>query len=298
MESTPLQRISYLALRLMGSLIFIMAGLNHLFDTAGPSARLQKAPLGDLATWMAPAETLVMLAGIGLLIGGLALLAGFITRLAAAGLLAILIPITLTIQVAAEGSGPLFKNIALGGILLFFIANGSVWYGLDQWLHHRKITSMKTKNNHKNYVAALVIGLLTLTACIPTALPAQTATPAAEKSAPATSAKNYAVLISQPNHVKAAVNTAEAITPSSTYQRQQFVVMACAKSVEAFVKGSAMEQEIQKGKAAGVTYRICGMSLTQFTIDPASLVEGVEIIPNGLTHMFELQAQGFITVEL
>lgn len=295
MESTPIQKISYLLLRLMGSLIFILAGINHLFQTAGPTARLEKAPLGYLATWMAPAETLIILAGVGLLTGGFALLAGFKTRLVAGGLLTILIPITLTIQVAAEGTGPLFKNIAIMGILLFFIANGSVWYGLDQWLKNRKTNTMKN-NKGKKWVAALVIGLLAVSACTPNVLTAQTSPSAAEVNRVAT--KNYAVLISQPNHVRAAVNTAETITATSEYQRKNFVVMACAKSVEAFVKGSTMEQEIEKGKAAGVTYRICGMSLKQFNIDPASLVEGVEIIPNGLTHMFELQAKGYTTVEL
>lgn len=295
MESTPIQKISYLLLRLMGSLIFIMAGINHLFQTAGPTARLEKAPLGYLATWIAPTETLIILAGVGLLIGGLALLAGFKTRLAAAGLLAILIPITLTIQVAAEGSGPLFKNIAIMGILLFYIANGSVWYGMDQWFQNRKTNTMKN-NKGKKLAAALIIGLLAVSACTPTVLTAETSTSVAKENGAAT--KNYAVLISQPNHVRAAVNTAETITANSEYQRQNFVVMACAKSVEAFVKGSSMKQEIEKGKAAGITYRICGMSLKQFNIDPTTLVEGVEIIPNGLTHMFELQAKGYTTVEL
>src|SRR5690606_23646719 len=129
MENTPLQKISFLVLRIMGSLIFILAGFNHILQTAGAAARLEKAPFAGLATWIAPAETLIILSGVGLLIGGSMLLAGFKTRLAAALLLAILIPITLTVQVGAEGSGPLFKNIALIGMLLFFIVNGAVYYG-------------------------------------------------------------------------------------------------------------------------------------------------------------------------
>jgi putative oxidoreductase len=135
MENTPLQKVSFLVLRVLGSLIFIAAGLNHLLQTAGATARLKKAELGYLATWIAPADTLIILSGIGLLLGGFMLLAGFKTRLAALALLAILIPITLTVQVAnAAGSGPLFKNIALIGVLLFFIVNGAVHYGLDQVL--------------------------------------------------------------------------------------------------------------------------------------------------------------------
>ncbi len=109
---------------------------------------------------------------------------------------------------------------------------------------------------------------------------------------------NYAVLISQPNHIKAVVNTAEAIIKDSKYKRDTLFVMACAKSVEAFVKGNDFADMIQKGKAAGIHFKVCGMSLQQFNIDPAALIEGIEIVPNGLTYMFDLQMKGYKTVEL
>ncbi|MBX9851573.1 MAG: DsrE family protein [Cytophagaceae bacterium] len=110
--------------------------------------------------------------------------------------------------------------------------------------------------------------------------------------------QNYAVLISMPNHVKAVVNTAESITKDSKYKRDTFVVMACAQSVDAFVKGSEFADLIQKGKAAGITYKVCGMSLQQFNINPEALIEGIEIVPNGITYMFDLKMNGYRTVEL
>ncbi|WP_276499444.1 DoxX family membrane protein [Pontibacter litorisediminis] len=82
METTPKQKISFLVLRSLGSLIFIMAGLSHFIKTAGAAARLEKAPFAHLATWMAPAETLIILSGVGLLLGGIMLLVGFKTKLA------------------------------------------------------------------------------------------------------------------------------------------------------------------------------------------------------------------------
>ena len=106
------------------------------------------------------------------------------------------------------------------------------------------------------------------------------------------------MIISQTNHLKASVYTAETITPNSAYNRGSFVVMACGKSVEAFVKGSSMAQEFEQGRAAGVTYKVCGLSLKQFSIDPETLADGVEVVPNGLIYMFDLQQQGYITVEL
>ncbi|WP_018344337.1 DsrE family protein [Cytophaga aurantiaca] len=109
---------------------------------------------------------------------------------------------------------------------------------------------------------------------------------------------NYAVLISQPNHLKAAVNTAETLSKTSKYNSDNFVVMACGKSVEAFVKSSDQNEQIETGKKAGITYKICGMSLKQFNIHPDSLVDGVDIVPNGLTYMFDVQSNGYKTVEL
>ncbi|RYE07941.1 MAG: DoxX family membrane protein, partial [Sphingobacteriaceae bacterium] len=123
MQPTNLNKLSFLALRVMGSLIFITAAFNHLFQTEQAAARLEKASLGFLATSMASPELLVLLSGFGLLTGGFLLLAGYQTRLAALLLFAILIPITITMQMGSMATvGPLFKNIALMGILLFFIA--------------------------------------------------------------------------------------------------------------------------------------------------------------------------------
>ncbi|MER2996606.1 DoxX family membrane protein [Pontibacter populi] len=293
MEFTFLQKTAFLVLRIMGSLIFILAGINHLLKTAGATAKLQKSAFGHLATAIAPAESLIILSGIGLLVGGLMLLSGFKTRLASLGLLAILIPITLTVQVAnPEGAGPLFKNMALSGMLFFFIVNGAVYYGLDQVLALKKKAAYQTIGN-KHYVSMLVLGLaFTLGSCTSTGTLAQTSTQQT------TAKQKYAVLISQPGHLKAAINTAESITKDSKYNSEAFVIMACGKSVEAFQKGSDMAQFMEQGKALGVTFKICGMSLKQFNVDPNTLAEGLEIEPNGLTYMFDLQQQGYKTVEL
>ena len=294
MEITPKQKVSFLVLRAMASLIFIMAGLNHVLQTAGAAARLEAAPFSHLVTWIAPAETLIILSGIGLLIGGFMLLLGFKTKMAAALLLAILIPITLTVQVGAAGNGPLFKNIALIGMLIFFIINGALYYGLDQMLALKKKASMAGQHSRK-YVAVVATALVALLgSCAGTASQSM----AQQSMVTPANDQKYAVLISQPNHLKAAVNTAEAITKESKYNRESFVVMACGKSVEAFKKDGGMAAEIAKGREAGVTYILCGMSLKQFSIDSATLVDGIEITPNGLTYMFDLKQQGYTTVEL
>ncbi|NGP87662.1 DoxX family protein [Fodinibius halophilus] len=121
--------------RIMLSLIFIIAGSNHLFATSAVSRRLQNSDLGTWLTTYLPPELLVLLAGIGLIVAGFFLLLGFKTRLAESVLLLIIIPITIVIQLQGLHTlGPLFKNIGLMGALIHFMANGSTHYSTDHYL--------------------------------------------------------------------------------------------------------------------------------------------------------------------
>lgn len=139
-----LPRVARLLFRAMLSGIFIVAGMKHVLAPEKVAERLLAAPLAHLATWIAPAELLVLLAGGALLVGGVALLVGFRTKLAALLLLAVLIPITLTVQVGSMSTaGPLFKNIGLAGGLLFFLAHGADVWSLDL-LYTQKSASTNT----------------------------------------------------------------------------------------------------------------------------------------------------------
>lgn len=289
-QSIKLQNLSYLILRVLGSGIFLIAGLNHVFETANPVARLESAPFGFLATSILPAEMLVILSGIGLLTGGIFLLIGFKTRIAALLLILILIPISLTIQAGSTDTlGPLFKNIAIAGILFFFIVNGSLAYSLDHWLKKKKKTQSPVRGIG---AASLVIAMLL--SSYP--LSAHSASPISYD----TSKQDYAVLISQPGQLAAAVHTAKTMIADKKYNTGEFVIMACGRSVEVFIEGSStdMYEVYREGKAAGITFVICAMSLENFGIDAASLFEETEITPNGLTYMFDLKLRGFETIEL
>ena len=120
-------------MRVMLSLIFLVASINHLKSPEKIAGRLQKSEFAPIVTSIADPAMLVSLAGVGLLIGGIMLLVGFKTRWAEILLILIIIPITLTVQLKnPEGLGPLFKNVAMLGGLIFFAINGSVYYGLDE----------------------------------------------------------------------------------------------------------------------------------------------------------------------
>ena len=103
------QKKAEVIFRIMLSLIFIVAGGNHLLMTSSVSDRLQNSDLAAwLTTYFSP-ELLVLLAGIGLMVGGLSLLLGFRTRLSPLTLFLIIIPITIVIQLqGASYSGTPF----------------------------------------------------------------------------------------------------------------------------------------------------------------------------------------------
>ncbi|MFB9056159.1 DoxX family protein [Mariniflexile ostreae] len=118
---------SIVILRVMLSLIFIVASLSHLINTTAAVSRIKNSSMAFIGHLLGPPKVSVIVSGIVMLIGGLALLVGYKAKYAALMLIAILIPITLTIQVGQMSSiGPLFKNISIFGGLLFFAINKSL----------------------------------------------------------------------------------------------------------------------------------------------------------------------------
>lgn len=125
MKSThTVNRRSIQLLRVMVSGIFLVAGLSHLFQIEKTVSRIESAHFKGFAIFFGNLEVLVVLSGIVMLAAGLSFMIGYKTRWAAIILLAILIPISITVQMGQVSTlGPLFKNIAIAGGLLFFILN-------------------------------------------------------------------------------------------------------------------------------------------------------------------------------
>ena len=93
--------------------------------------RIHAAALNGFATYFGDPYVLGLVSGYVLIIGGMALLMGIYTRWAAASLFLVLVPITITIQLGnGLMHGPLWKNIALFGGLIFFIINNPKIYSI------------------------------------------------------------------------------------------------------------------------------------------------------------------------
>lgn len=123
-KNIAVNRYSIHVLRVMLSGIFLVAGTSHIIKLNQTLHRIEQARFKGIAYFFGEPKLLVIASGIAMALGGLSLMAGFKTRWTAGVLAMILIPITLTIQVGQITTlGPLFKNIAILGGLLFFILN-------------------------------------------------------------------------------------------------------------------------------------------------------------------------------
>ena len=121
MSKTP-----FTILRVFTSLIFIYASTNHFFQPGKILARLSKTAVYQFIQNETLFEVSILLSGIGMFAGGIALLAGYKNRVAAFVLLIMLIPITLSVQLDNFNDlGPFFKNVAIAGSLLFIINSKS-----------------------------------------------------------------------------------------------------------------------------------------------------------------------------
>lgn len=123
-KSLEVSYLSVVILRIMLSLIFIVASISHFLNTEKTVNRIENATFGYIGNIFGSPEIAVILSGIIMLIAGIFLLIGFQTQIAAIALIIVLIPITITIQVGQVSTiGPLFKNVAILGGLLFFSLN-------------------------------------------------------------------------------------------------------------------------------------------------------------------------------
>jgi putative oxidoreductase len=119
--------------RVLTSLIFIIGGLGHFGQHEVMLARMEESPWQPVVRMIGDPSMLLWLSGIAFVVTGLTLAVGLMTRISALILFFTLIPVTIAVHVVPDTShvGPLFKNIAILGALLFFWARGPGASALD-----------------------------------------------------------------------------------------------------------------------------------------------------------------------
>lgn len=241
---------------------------------------------------MMPLNIQVFLSGVVLVAGGLGLFFGSKTRLSSLVLIAVLIPITVTIQLeGAQTLGPLFKNIAILGGLIYF-----AYSGIGQGLGIDAVTLRgKTVSNYFSIVKIIAIGLFAAT-LIPSLLSPVVAEAAAAKIV----SKDVAILVREERHLKVAIETLIRGQDEKSKPRiLKSTIVVCGKpGVAALSKESKIEADILKGRSAGIRIVACGFSLKEAALPRENLLDGIEVVENGLWEMIRLQSEGSLSIEL
>ena len=115
------------------SLIFVIGGLGHFGQHDTMLERMQESPWARTVSMIGDPSLMLWLSGIVFVLAGTTLALGWMTRASALILVLTLVPVTIAIHVVPDSShiGPLFKNIAILGALLFFWARGPGAFNLD-----------------------------------------------------------------------------------------------------------------------------------------------------------------------
>jgi putative oxidoreductase len=142
-DDTPIHVVPRSTAALIGRIliaaIFVTSGFAKLTDPAGAAGYMTQVGIPN-------ADVLVYVAGIAELLGGLALIFGFLTRLAALGLILVLIPTTLLFHnfwtmEGAEAKTQMvnfMKNLAILGGLATVFANGPGRFSIDSRIRRPK----------------------------------------------------------------------------------------------------------------------------------------------------------------
>lgn len=101
---------------------------------------------------------------------------------------------------------------------------------------------------------------------------------------------NYALLVRNFNHLKAAVKTVDMMTEDEPNAVNNFEVVICGNKITTISEHQALIEEALNKE---ITLTACGMSMNKFSMGNEELPEGVEVVPNGLIRIFELQDKGY-----
>lgn len=112
---------------------------------------------------------------------------------------------------------------------------------------------------------------------------------------------NLVFLLRQPEHITQALKTIDQLknnaAASKTIKPGKVGIIVCGEAVKNFA-GANNNETIFEAQRLGVTLYACGLSLKKFELNKTDLMPGIEYVDNGFIKAFELQKQGYLSVEL
>lgn len=111
---------------------------------------------------------------------------------------------------------------------------------------------------------------------------------------------NLLFLLRQTEHINQALKTIDQLqaNPTTTLKTGKIVIIVCGEAVTALGTKDAEEWVETISKHPNVSIMACGLSLRKFNKTKNDLVKGIDYTENGFIKAFELQKQGYLSVEL
>ena len=111
---------------------------------------------------------------------------------------------------------------------------------------------------------------------------------------------NLLFMLRQTEHINQALKTIEDLHTGkdSKLNVGDIVIIVCGQAVESLTGNEAKEWVAKTSKYKCVSILACGLSLDKFKKSKDELVPGVKYTRNGFIKAFELQKQGYLSVEL
>lgn len=111
---------------------------------------------------------------------------------------------------------------------------------------------------------------------------------------------NLLFLVRNKEHVSQAIKTIADLQTcrESSVHPDKAVIIVCGEAVKSLAEPEALQWLSHLHGLEGVSILACGLSLEKFSVPPAKLVPGIGLVKNGLVKAFELQQQGYLSIEL
>lgn len=112
-------------------------------------------------------------------------------------------------------------------------------------------------------------------------------------------AKDYALLISRPRHVKGVLlmlkkmRTDKAMLP---YKSARLVLYG--EAIHTAKKGSDLATMMEEAKKNNISFAVCNQAMQRLKVSKKDLLGTAEVVDNAIYEMLRLKTQGYISIDL
>lgn len=115
----------------------------------------------------------------------------------------------------------------------------------------------------------------------------------------ASEAKDYALLISKPRHVKGVLKMLESMRKDkSRIQYKNARIVLYGDAIHMAKKNSEISSLIAESKKYNVTVAVCNQALMRLKVPTTEILETVEVVENAYYEMLRLKTAGYISLDL